>query len=218
MRQLDGGTGIAGVGLSGRMTIPSHIKLGVAGLVALATSLAPLTAAASDGVRLRVDWTRVAPLTATPQEMLRPPTPMAEDDSSAPLPWIGTAPRMSLVARDWAGSRGLWGDMTATDELRPTRSNRMVVSRVRLADGLVAPFAQLGLGEWRVDPTIMPALPREQELAAQAGLGFELSLSRETVVAFEADWTLLMPGSSSDVIADTHPSFWGACVAMRNRF
>jgi hypothetical protein len=108
--------------------------------------------------------------------------------------------------------------MNATDELRPTRSNRMVVSRVRLADGLVAPFAQLGLGEWRVDPTVLPALPPEQELAAQAGLGFEVSLSPATVVAFEADWTLLLPGNGNDVIADTHPSFWGACLALRDRF
>ncbi len=155
---------------------------------------------------------------ATPQEMLEHASQAGATESSGPVPLVGAEPRISLVARDWSGSRVLVGDMLATDELRPSRSNRMVVSRLRLAEGRVVPFAQVGVGQWRVDPTIMPLLPREQDLAAQGGFGFELMLSRATALAVEADWTLLLPTGYGDVIADTHPAFWGACVAMRTRF
>jgi len=207
------------------MTRSSHIPgphrsfhLGVAAAVAAAASFVAVPALAGDPPRQPVDWNRLAPMMATPQEMLEHASQAGAMESAGPVPWVGAEPRMSLVARDWTGSRGLVGDMTATDELRPTRSNRMVVSRLRLAEGRVVPFAQLGVGQWRVDPTVMPLLPREQELAAQGGFGFELTLSRATALAVEADWTLLLPTSSDDVIADTHPAFWGACVAMRTRF
>ncbi len=184
----------------------------------MAASSVALPALAGDPPRAPVDWNQLAPMMASPQEMLQHSSQAGVMASAGPVPWVGAEPRMSLVARDWTGSRGLVGDMTATDELRPTRSNRMVVSRLRLAEGRIVPFAQLGVGQWRVDPTVMPLLPREQELAAQGGLGFELTLSRATALAVEADWTLLLPTSSDDVIADTHPAFWGACVAMRTRF
>lgn len=186
--------------------------------MALAASFAAAPALAGDALKLPVDWSRLAPMMVTSQEMLQHGSSSASGDTAGPVPWVGAEPRLSLVARDWTGSRELWGAMTVTDELRPARSSRMVVSRLRLAEGLVVPFAQLGLGQWRVDPTLMPSLPREQELAAQAGLGFELALSRATAVALEADWTLLLPTGYGDVIADTHPAFWGACVAMRSRF
>jgi hypothetical protein len=186
--------------------------------VAVAASFVALPALAGDAPALMVDWNRLAPMMASPQEMLQHGSASGVSEPTAPIPWFGAEPRMSLVARDWTGSRGLWGAMTATDELRPARSNRMVVSRLRLAEGRVVPFAQLGAGQWRVDPTVMPSLPREQELAAQGGFGFELRLSSMTSVAAEADWTLLLPTSYGDVIAETHPAFWSACVAMRTRF
>jgi len=184
----------------------------------MGASLVAGPALAGDPPRQPVDWSRLALMMATPQEMLEHASQAGATESAGPVPLVGAEPRMSLVARDWSGSRGLVGDLLATDELRPARTNRMVVSRLRLAEGRVVPFAQLGAGQWRVDPTVMPLLPREQELAAQGGFGFELMLSHATALAVEADWTLLLPTSSSDVIADTHPAFWGACLAMRTRF
>jgi hypothetical protein len=198
------------------MRRPSHIRLSAVGL-ALSALLVSLPALAGDP-RLAVDWSRLAALLVTPPELLAPALAPETFDASTSVPWVGAQPRISLVARDWAESRRLVGDMSLTDELRPTRSNRMVVSRVRLADGRVAPFAQLGLGEWRVDTTLLPSLPREHELAGQAGLGFELALAPETVVALEADWTLLQPGNASDVVAQMHPALWGTYVALRTRF
>ncbi len=94
----------------------------------------------------------------------------------------------------------------------------MAVTRLRLADGIVSPFAQLGVGEWRVDTALLPSLPHERMLAGQAGLGFELTLAHDTVVAFEADWTLLRPSDASDVLAQTHPALWGTYLALRTRF
>jgi hypothetical protein len=201
--------------------IPARRRLfrfGIAVAAAVAGSLAAVPALAGDTPQTMVDWNRLAPMMASTQEMLQHGSSSGASESAASLPWVGAEPRVSLVARDWAGSRGLWGSLVATDELRPARSNRMVVSRLRLAQGRVVPFAQLGAGQWRVDPTVMPLLPREQELAAQGGFGFELRLSSATAVAAEADWTLLLPTSDGDVIAETHPAFWGACVAMQTRF
>jgi hypothetical protein len=210
------GTGVAPHAVSDSMRRPSHIRLAATGL-ALAALLASLPALAGDP-RLAVDWSRLAAVLVTPPELLLQTAPLETLDASTPVPWVGGQPRVSLVARDWAESRRLVGDMSLTDELRPTRSSRMVVSRVRLADGRVAPFAQLGFGEWRVDTTLLPSLPHEHELAAQGGLGFELALAPETVVALEADWTLLQPGSPSDVLAETHPALWGTYMAVRTRF
>jgi hypothetical protein len=123
------------------------------------------------------------------------------------------------VARDWGASQLLVGNLTVTDQLRLTRSSRMVVSRVRLAEGRLVPFAQLGIGEWRVDRTLVPALPLNQQFAMQAGAGFELTVAPSVVVALEADWTLLMNDditSQSQTIA--RPNLWGSLLAARARF
>jgi hypothetical protein len=195
----------------------------MAAAVVLAAMVVALPARAADP-RLSAEWNRLAVALLTPlnaPDLVDHPTmPGAAEapPASAQLRWVGAVPRLSLVARDWAESRRLWGDLALTDELRTTRSSRMVISRVRLADGLVSPFAQLGLGEWRVDTTLLPALPHERVLAAQTGLGFELTLAHDTVVAFEADWTLLRPSDASDVLAQTHPGIWGTYVALRTRF
>jgi hypothetical protein len=189
----------------------------VAAAFALAVTLMALPARAEDP-RMSAEWSRLVAVLLTPPDLLPRATAPETVDATAAVRWVGAAPRLSLVARDWAESRRLLGDMGLTDELRPTRSSRMVVSRVRLVDGRVAPFAQLGLGEWRVDTTLLPALPHERVLAAQAGLGFELALAHDTVAAFEADWTLLRPADASDVLAQTHPALWGTYVALRMRF
>src|SRR5260221_12165788 len=67
----------------------------------------------------------------------------------------------------------------------------MFITRVRIADGRLAPFAQVGLGQWRIDTDLMPSLPRDVELAAQLGGGFELALAKLAAVALEVDYTLL---------------------------
>ena len=201
-----------GTGRAGAFALGAAVSLGAL--------LATQPAAAGDLEGLALDWGKLAgALKALDPDRL----PMTRGspqprDASAPVPWIGAEPRLSLVARDWAGSRRLVGDLALTDELRPSRSSRMVISRVRLARGLLAPFAQLGLGEWRVDTTLFPTLPRERALAAQAELGFELALGRGTVMAFETGWTFLRSGDPSDVVARTYPALFSSCVAVRSRF
>jgi hypothetical protein len=137
-------------------------------------------------------------------------------DWFAARPLVGLAPRMSVVARDWGASQLLVGNLTLTDQLRLTRSSRMVVSRVRLAEGRLVPFAQLGIGEWRVDRSLVPTLPLNQQLAAEAGAGFELTVTPSLAVALEADWTLL---SNDDITSRLQTiGLWGSLLAARARF
>src|SRR5262249_31862434 len=57
--------------------------------------------------------------------------------------WFGVAPRVSFVARDWGAARSIaGGPITLTDAVRVSRSNRMVLSRIRLGEGRIIPFAQ----------------------------------------------------------------------------
>jgi len=143
----------------------------------------------------------------------------SSDPALAARRWVGLAPRMSLVARDWGSSQLLVGNLTLTDQLRLTRSSRMVVSRVRLGEGRLVPFAQLGIGEWRVDRSLVPALPLNQQLAAQAGAGFELTLAPSVVIALEASWTLLWNDDiTSQPQTIARPNLWGSLLAARARF
>lgn len=204
-----------------------------AALAVSLTLLAP-TAQADDSPRLSVDWGKLGEVLRQAPGMLLPrehdvehvehPEHGDRADGDIPLAarrLVGLAPRMSLVARDWGASQLLVGNLTVTDQLRLTRSSRMVVSRVRLAEGRLVPFAQLGVGEWRVDRTLVPALPLNQQLAAQAGAGFEFAVAPSFAVAVEADWTLLW----DDAIASQPqpqtiggPNLWGALLAARARF
>lgn len=177
--------------------------------------LAP-AARADDAPRLSVDWDKLGDaLRQAPGVLL----PHEQRDDEHVERWVGMAPRMSLVARDWGASQLLVGNLTLTDQLRLTHSSRMVVSRVRLAEGRLVPFAQLGLGEWRVDRTIVPALPLNEQLAAQAGAGFELTVAPSVAVALEADWTLLC---NDDIAAPGQtivvPYLWGSLLAARAQF
>ena len=102
-----------------------------------------------------------------------------------------SSPNLSLVARDWRGSFKLAGDRTLlVDELRPTASNRLVV--VRLAnDARLTTFAQLGVGEWRIDPSMFPNARSYSEVAGQLTTGFELRFPSGLRVAGEAQYTAL---------------------------
>ena len=193
------------------------------------TLLAPV-ARADGSTRLSVDWGKLGEVLRQAPGMLLPREHDVErvqhgehaessEVSLAARPWVGLAPRMSLVARDWGSSQLLVGNLTVTDHLRLTRSSRMVVSRVRLTEGRLVPFAQLGIGEWRVDRTLVPALPLNQQLAAQAGAGFELAVAPAFAVALEANWTLLW---NDDVASQSQtaarPYLWGSLLAARARF
>ncbi len=202
----------------------------VAAALAIGLGLLARDARADGTPRLSVDWgklgdvLRQAPGILLPREHDAEHAERGEHADGADIPlaerrWIGLAPRMSLVARDWGASQLLVGDLTVTDQLRLTRSSRMVVSRVRLAEGRLVPFAQLGIGEWRVDRSLVPALPLNQQLAAQAGAGFELTVAPSFAVALEADWTLLW---NDDIAAQpqtiARPNLWGSLLAARARF
>jgi hypothetical protein len=179
-------------------------------------------ALASDTVPLTVEWDKLGVVLRDGPGALLPPGEGTSLERTYPggsgeSPWIGLSPRLSIVARDWSSSQRLWGYMGLTDQLRLSRSSRMVVSRIRLADGRLAPFAQLGLGQWRVDTAVVPALPSDVELAAQIGAGFELRVTRGAVLALEVDRTdLYRPGR--DPLSVACPHLWGALLAARAVF
>lgn len=100
--------------------------------------------------------------------------------------------RATLVARDWKGGMVLVGNgIVPTDHFRMSRSMRMLVGRITLGDGLLVPFAHLGLGEWRYDTELLPDRPQNQEYAAQLSMGFRLRLAERAAVAWETGYTLL---------------------------
>jgi hypothetical protein len=105
---------------------------------------------------------------------------------------IAFRPVMSLVARDWNSSFRVAGDRLAViDTMRLTTSTRMVLTRVRMSDARIAPFAQVGLGQWRTDPFLLPLTPRYEEIAAQAAGGVELRLVGSWQLALETTMTML---------------------------
>jgi hypothetical protein len=176
------------------------------------------------GLRLHVDWAKLEViLREGPDAFL----PRIESWTAAPEPsrgavsadqkWFGLSPHVSLVARDWGGAQLLLGHLVLTDQLRLSRSSRMVVTRFKLADGRIAPFAHVGLGQWRVDTDLMPVLPQDIEVATQIGAGFEIALSRRAALAVEADDTILIRESHEpQMIAGPH--VWGIFLAARAAF
>lgn len=207
------------------MGAPSHSRpapsfwqrRGLAGVVAAMATLllVPAAPAAADDLpRLPVDWAKLPLVLESPALLSHGARALLQDAPAGSRP----GPHLSLVARDWEGSRQILGETVLLDELRPGRSSRMVVSRMHIVEGPIVAFAQVGAGEWRVDSTLFPTLPRERVVAGQGGLGFELSLSPQTVFAFEAESTFLHAHDASDVIAQTHPLLWGGSAAVRTRF
>lgn len=190
-------------------------------MLVVATTLLPSVARADDTSRMNLDWGKLADAIRDGGIALFPREGYGTRSSVLPRQeverWVGVTPHLSLVARDWSGVQLLMGGhVSVTDQLRLSRSSRMVVSRVRLADGRLAPFLQIGLGQWRVDTDLMPVLPRDVELATQIGGGFELSLAPRWRLAIEYDYTVLYREERGpDVIS---PRIWGAFVATRASF
>jgi hypothetical protein len=178
-------------------------------------------AQAQERMALSVDWTKLAVLLrgtdgVVPQDSWRPLLDQ-RTGSLVDSPIIGTSPHVSLVARDWSGAQVLMGTLMLTDQMRLSRSCRMVLSRVRLTHGRFTPFIQVGIGQWRVDTDLVPYMPRDVEIAEQTGGGFELALSRYAALALEGDYTILYREQHErQMVAEPRP--WVTFVAARARF
>ena len=154
---------------------------------------------------------------AWPAEGTLTPTSARTAPAYQSAPWVGASPDFSIVARDWRSTQLLVGRLSLTDQSRVTRSSRMVVTRVRLIDGVLAPFAQVGLGQWRIDNDLLPSLPRDVELAGQIGSGFDLALGRSAALAVEVDYTLLYREQHEPQMV-VGPHVWATFLAARARF
>lgn len=169
--------------------------------------------------RLNVDWDKLRLLLiegtgafrheGSQAILRRDATPELEEK------FFGLSPHLSLVARDWGNAELLMGRISVTDQIRLSRSSRMVMSRVRFSEGRFVPFAHLGLGQWRIDTDLMPVLPRDTELAGQLGWGFELTVLPRFTVGAEVDYTVLYREQHEPQNDVTGPRMWGAFLAMR---
>jgi hypothetical protein len=190
-------------------------------MAAVLTSM-PRSAQADAPLRLHVDWSKLEAViregqsAVLPREARATGAHLGEDDPTDR--WLEMSPRLSLVARDWGATQLLAGaHAIPTDLLRLDRSSRMVVSRMLLGDGRVAPFAQMGLGQWRIDTSLMPGMQQDVELAMQLATGFELRLTRTWKLALEADYTVLYREVHEPQMV-TSPWLWGTILATRATF
>ncbi len=146
--------------------------------------------------------------------------PLVSDDPSPQnmgSAWFGVAPRVTLVARDWASSTRLAGDrMSLVEQMRLSASTRMVVGRARLSGTRFTPFVQIGLGQWRVDRTYLPLTPNTIEIASQLGTGFEIRVTRAWQVAAESTMTTLIREGQNNSVPQT--MLWSTFVASRVEF
>ncbi|HLK41261.1 MAG TPA: hypothetical protein VKU41_31135 [Polyangiaceae bacterium] len=191
----------------------------VAAIAAIAVFFSAISSEA-DELRLRVDWGKLADVLREGGATLTAASAWPTEGTPAPtstMRWLGASPDFSIVARDWGSTQLLVGRLSLTDQSRVTRSSRMVVMRVRLTDGMLAPFAQLGLGQWRIDNDLLPTLPRDVELAGQLGGGFDLALARDVVLAVEGDYTLLYREQHEPQMV-LGPHVWTTLLAARARF
>lgn len=131
--------------------------------------------------------------------------------------WVSFAPTISLVARDWSSAYRVSGERLALVEgLRLTSSTRMVLGRVRMSDSRISPYAQVGLGQWRTDPYLLPLSASYMEIAAQAAAGVEMRLIGTWELALESATTMLYRESSTR--NDPSPHMWSTTIASRIQF
>jgi hypothetical protein len=206
---------------NGRRAWLRPLGVGVALALGLASIFSPRTASADDSSRMNIDWGKLGEAIHTGGATLFSKEGFGTVAPSPPQEfnrWVGVTPHLSLVARDWSGVQALMGGhVSLTDQLRLSRSIRMVVARVRLADGRFAPFVQLGVGQWRVDTELLPMLPRDTELAMQNGAGFELRFARSWRVALEIDHTVLYR-ETREPQQVSGPYLLGAFLAIHTAF
>lgn len=126
-------------------------------------------------------------------------------------------PTVSLVARDWGSSFRVAGERLAlVDALRLTTSTRMVLTRFRMSDSRISPFAQVGVGQWRTDPYLLPLTPGYMELAAQAAAGIDLRLTGKWQIAVESTMTTMYREHSDKSMPTPH--VWSTMLASRVDF
>jgi len=208
------------------------LKLAVATAAAIASTTIASAARADDAPSF--DWMRAvidldrfarggsadADRPANSSQRQSPRATSAEDPSPQNLgnAWFGVAPRVTLVARDWASSTRLAGDrLSVVETMRLAASTRMVVGRARLSTTRFTPFIQMGLGQWRIDRNYLPQLPGSIEIASQLGTGFELRLTRRWQLAAEATMTsLIREGQTTSTIPQA--MLWSTLVASQIEF
>jgi hypothetical protein len=197
--------------------------------VAAAIATMAISGTAKADPDVKIDWGRAlvqldAAMRGNSERPGTTPAPRADKPSDDPFVMNGgnavggVTPRVAVVARDWATHYRLAGDrLSLADAMRLSSSTRMVISRVRFDAGVVRPFLQLGLGQWRTDTNLMPFTPRSTEIAGQAGGGLELQLTRSWQVACESSVTALYREQrESDDIPQTR--MWSATIASRFEF
>jgi hypothetical protein len=202
----------------------THMTRAFACAVALVSVLmgASRTAEAAPIATLDVDWERLAEAVRDARHFFGERESKNEQSRAravqdAAEPRGGLSPHLSLVARDWGGTEALFGGMTVRDQVRLSRSSRMMISRVRFMEGRFAPFFEVGLGQWRVDTDLMPVLPRDTELAAQIGGGFELHVWSRFALALEVDHFILYREQHEPQMI-TAPHVWGSFIGARAVF
>jgi hypothetical protein len=181
----------------------------VATIVALVAMLAPKAAradevgsvewskfyAAAEGI-MRGKFVREEPTSRAAQSSDAMARTDARSPGGATNPWFGVDPHVSVVARDWGEGFRLYGaPMALSDQLRLTRSSRMIMSRVRLGNGRIVPFLQVGAGQWRVDTSTLPAMHYDIQIASHAGWGLEAHLARNFDIVAESSSTFIMRDS-----------------------
>jgi hypothetical protein len=195
-------------------------KRAFAALTVLVASLAVPGAAFADEGRLTLDWDKVLSdvrSLSAPRPETRSLLPK-QNAPAEPTRWVGLSPHVSLVARDWGEAHRIaGGHLALTDEIRLSRSSRMVFTRVRLADGRFAPFAHLGIGQFRLDPDHTLVIHRREDVAAQMGGGFELRIRQGWALALEWDFTVLYREGSAPRQTESS-SFWGTFAVTRAVF
>jgi hypothetical protein len=187
----------------------------------------PTRARAEQRLRLSVHWEKFAEVIRTAGASLLPEMGwhLGSTEASLPLtpaeespsPWVGRTARLSVVARDWGGTELVVGHLTPTDQVRLSRSIRMLVARVRATEGRIVPFAQVGMGQWRVDTNILPMLRPDVEVAGQLGAGVEIALGPSAAIALETDYTILYREEHESQMVN-EPHLWGSFLAARGRF
>jgi hypothetical protein len=122
---------------------------------------------------------------AGPVSMEKPHAP-----TLVPSQWFGSNLHFSFVARDWREAYSITdGHPLVFDRVRLVRSSRMAVSRLSLTEGRIVPFAEVSVGQWRLDPDLMPTMPRDTELAAQLAVGVEMRIAPSCAVAWNMERT-----------------------------
>jgi hypothetical protein len=181
-------------------------------------------ALAADVAPSKVDWARLfdwttkqlmgaaaeSPhATATTAEA----APDADSSVTRSQPLVVLVPRAAVLVRDWRGSMRLAGQTAVTDDMRPSASYRMAVTRIS-ASGRLAPYLQVGAGQWRLDPVLFPAQPSDEHIAGQLGGGMEVKASDRVRIAGEASYTFLYREPTDDPL----PRFITVFVAARASF